>query len=129
MKKLIIPLLTCLPLAAAACEIEGAARLSLDDDLVVFYRSDPGQPELMRHFSMLFWICRGEEIANIDSFKIDARMPAHNHGMNYRPEVAQTADGMLRAAGFLFHMPGQWQVEVSFRDRERRHRLSIEYSM
>ncbi|MEZ5658663.1 MAG: hypothetical protein R3E83_09055 [Burkholderiaceae bacterium] len=48
---------------------------------------------------------------------VDADMPAHGHGMNYRPEVRETgADGdvrMLQIDNLLWHMPGRWRL--SFR--------------
>src|SRR3546814_11763658 len=39
---------------------------------------------------------------------VDAQMPAHRHGMNYRPTVSKTDSG-FRADGLLFHMPGEWE--------------------
>jgi hypothetical protein len=39
-------------------------------------------------------------------------MPAHRHGMNYRPSVASLAGGRFRAEGLLFHMPGHWEFIV-----------------
>lgn len=44
---------------------------------------------------------------------IDATMPAHRHGMNYRPRVTALGDGRYRAEVFLFHMPGLWEVVVT----------------
>jgi hypothetical protein len=43
---------------------------------------------------------------------VDARMPAHNHGMNLRPRVTRDGDGRFRADGLLFHMPGTWELYV-----------------
>ena len=41
--------------------------------------------------------------------QVDAQMPAHRHGMNYRPTVKALGPGRWRAEGLLFHMAGQWE--------------------
>ncbi|MFT3818547.1 MAG: hypothetical protein QM750_13065 [Rubrivivax sp.] len=41
--------------------------------------------------------------------KVDAEMPAHRHGMNYRPTIRALGDGRFRAEGLLLHMPGRWR--------------------
>lgn len=43
---------------------------------------------------------------------VDARMPAHNHGMNLQPRVTAVGAGSFRADGLLFHMPGTWELYV-----------------
>jgi hypothetical protein len=42
--------------------------------------------------------------------RVDAHMPEHRHGMNYRPSLKQLAPGRWRAEGLLFHMPGRWEL-------------------
>jgi len=66
-----------------------------------------GQP-----FTVDIRICAdaGETIERIG---VDATMPAHRHGMNYRPEVTQTGENAYTASGLLFHMRGEWQIAVS----------------
>ena len=41
--------------------------------------------------------------------RLDAHMPEHRHGMNYRVKVVPLADGRYRSEGWLFHMPGRWE--------------------
>lgn len=50
--------------------------------------------------------------AGVDRVAVDATMPAHRHGMNYRPAVTHRADGGYLASGLLFHMPGAWRLTV-----------------
>ncbi len=38
-------------------------------------------------------------------------MPAHRHGMNYKPTVISTLPGTYVAEGFLLHMPGDWRFK------------------
>lgn len=62
-----------------------------------------------RHFDIDFVVCDvavrpGAMVA------VDADMPAHRHGMNYRTRVEALAGGVFRAHGLMFHMPGTWRV-------------------
>jgi len=41
--------------------------------------------------------------------RVDARMPAHGHGMNYVAKVKAFGAGRYQADGLLFHMPGRWE--------------------
>jgi hypothetical protein len=43
------------------------------------------------------------------TLQIDAHMPEHRHGMNYKPEVRLLSPGRWRAEGLMFHMPGKWE--------------------
>ena len=49
----------------------------------------------------------------IERIAIDATMPAHRHGMNYKPEIVDLGEGRHEAKGFLFHMPGRWEITLS----------------
>ena len=49
-------------------------------------------------------------------------MPEHRHGMNYKPEISAMGDGLYEGRGFLFHMPGRWEITVSvYSDAEPSH--------
>lgn len=39
-----------------------------------------------------------------------ARMPAHGHGMNLRPEIESLGGGRFRVRGMRLHMPGHWEL-------------------
>lgn len=41
---------------------------------------------------------------------VDATMPAHRHGMNYRPTLRPLGEGRWRAEGLLWHMAGTWEL-------------------
>jgi hypothetical protein len=43
---------------------------------------------------------------------VDARMPAHGHGMNSAAEVTPDADGSFGVQGMLLHMTGHWELYV-----------------
>ena len=62
----------------------------------------------------------------VDRLAVDATMPAHKHGMNYQPQLKKTADGHYKATGFLFHMPGVWQISVSVYSDGKPAHLSVD---
>ena len=47
------------------------------------------------------------------SITADANMPAHGHGMNTEPVVTSNDDGTFEVAGMLFHMEGEWELDVA----------------
>ena len=91
--------------AAQACTpaIEGPRLES--KSYVLTYRA---APEVGKHFSVDVAAC-AKNGPPPKTLKIDAQMPEHRHGMNYRPEVKQLAPGRWQASGLMFHMPGKWQ--------------------
>jgi hypothetical protein len=42
--------------------------------------------------------------------RVDATMPEHQHGMNYRPRLLDLGAGRWRAEGLMFHMAGRWEL-------------------
>jgi hypothetical protein len=62
-----------------------------------------------QHFDIDFVVC-GTTVRAGSGVAVDAEMPAHRHGMNYRTRVEALAGGLYRAHGLMFHMPGTWRV-------------------
>jgi hypothetical protein len=117
MEKRRAPLLFLLALGlnAAACEppIQGARLES--PRYALAYRLPA--VAVSRHFTMEVGAC-AKSGAPPQSLKVDAQMPEHRHGMNYRPEVTRVAPGHWRVEGLMFHMPGRWQLAFEL-DGER----------
>lgn len=42
--------------------------------------------------------------------RVDATMPEHRHGMNYRPTLTEAGEGRWRVQGMLLHMAGRWEL-------------------
>ncbi len=76
-------------------------------------------------FAVDIEFCGDEQVVLLD---LDATMPTHGHGMNYKPELGNrvsTADGSrYRAEGVLFHMPGEWQWSVKIQLAEQQQTLT-----
>jgi hypothetical protein len=111
-----------------ACRLPGAedtVRRTRVPELEIAWRPVAGAIELGRPFSIEFVLCpRLTPAPPIDRITVDAWMPAHRHGMNYRPTLAGTPPAPLRADGLLFHMPGRWEIVFELRVGERVLRLT-----
>lgn len=44
------------------------------------------------------------------TLEIDARMPAHNHGMTTQPVITREPSGTFTVEGMQFHMAGDWEL-------------------
>lgn len=53
--------------------------------------------------------------ADADLLAVDAVMPAHRHGMNYRPSISAVGPGRWRVDGLLWHMRGRWELRFELR--------------
>jgi len=71
------------------------------------------------HFALLIQACP----ADVRLLKVDAGMPEHRHGMNYRPSLHALGDGRWRADGLMFHMAGRWELSFDAELDGRRERL------
>jgi hypothetical protein len=72
-----------------------------------------------QHFALLLQVCP----ADARLLKVDAGMPEHRHGMNYRPSLTTLGDGRWRADGLMFHMAGRWELAFDVEAGVRRERL------
>ena len=76
----------------------------------VVFRAVPAPIAVGRHFSLDAIACPRRDERPVTSLRVDAVMPEHWHGMNYRASVSPRGDGRFLAEGLLFHMPGRWQL-------------------
>jgi hypothetical protein len=65
-------------------------------------------------FAVRVQVCSKNSSDVVSGLKIDADMPAHKHGMNYKPSVSKQSDTVFFAQGLMFHMPGQWRLQFEF---------------
>ncbi len=102
---------------AAACPLEGPVLQAGD---VQASWSVAGAPVAVgRHFAIDVQVCPpGATLA-----RVDAVMPEHQHGMNYRPSLKAVGEGRWRAEGLMFHMPGRWELRFDVDQGSQRRRL------
>jgi hypothetical protein len=105
--------------AGAACELPGGGAQRIESpDHVVLYRAQPA-PRVGEHFALEFAVCPAPE-----GVRVDATMPEHRHGMNYRPAITAQGGGRYRAEGLMFHMAGRWELVFEVRAGGKTERLA-----
>ncbi|MFK8033718.1 MAG: FixH family protein [Hyphomicrobiales bacterium] len=113
---------------AQACEFSAdwSPMVHSSDGLKVALSKPDRGIKVSQRFDLEFAVC-GVDDTKIDGIDVDAIMPAHKHGMNYRPIVTRLDEGRYKASGMLFHMPGEWQVIVDVLSEKspQRHTLDL----
>ncbi|HUL93195.1 MAG TPA: hypothetical protein VLV56_12665, partial [Burkholderiales bacterium] len=100
--------------AAPACELPGGPAQKIQSGrTLVLYRTHPAPLKVGQHFALEFAVCPTPE-----SVRVDAQMPEHRHGMNYRPTITSTGEGRYRAEGLMLHMSGKWELVFEVRARD-----------
>ena len=120
MRALPLALLAAIATAAqGACELPGGEAQKIQSaHTLVLYRTRPAPLKVGQHFSVEFAVCPAPE-----SVRIDAQMPEHRHGMNYRPTVAAAGEGRYRAEGLMLHMAGKWELVFELRSEDSVERV------
>ena len=115
--------------AAAACTVpEGFARLATPEAEIA-YRWEPGPLKVGQFFAVEVIACRAPGAGAVREIVLDAQMPAHGHGMNYRPTVTSAGPGRFRAAGLMLHMAGTWRLTFDLIQADKRTRLTQEMTL
>jgi hypothetical protein len=121
-------LLACFVAQACAAEPCGGnlagARTIESSRYVVSYVTAPRDIVPGEHFVVDFAVCPRDDASVPQSVRVDASMPEHRHGMNYRAVVVPLAPGAYRAEGLLFHMRGRWELTFDVVTAARTDRLS-----
>jgi len=111
--------------AAAACPDvnEGYARLASPEAEIAF-RWEPADIKVGKFLQIEVVACRTPDGGPVTRVAVDARMPAHGHGMNYRPKATEVGPGRFRFTGLMMHMAGAWQLTFDIFQGDKRTRLS-----
>ncbi len=111
--------------SALACELPPGTRLE-SERLALSYRTVPPKIAVGEHFALELAVCPKQGPAFAGRVKMDARMPEHQHGMNYQPTVNLLEPGRYRSEGWLFHMPGRWEFVFDLGGERLTHSVRIE---
>ena len=120
------------PAAPCGADLRGAVIAESANYLVAF-RTQPPRIAVGKHFSVEFEACAKGDAPAPAGVAVDAFMPEHGHGMNYRAVVkpAATAKSVgpltvarYRADGLMFHMPGRWDFYFDVRSAGRTERAT-----
>jgi hypothetical protein len=110
-----------LPAAAPlACELPPGTRVQ-GKQHSLSYKTLPERIAVGQHFVLELAVCPAPE-----RLRLDAHMPEHRHGMNYKPSLQPVAPGRYRAEGWLFHMPGRWEFVFDLGAERLAHSVRIE---
>jgi hypothetical protein len=118
------------PAMAHPCggSIAGAQRLA-GERYVLAYAPRPAPWTTRKHIALDIQVCPHRGVPMPDELRVDAHMPEHGHGMNYRPSVAFQGSGRWRAEGLLLHMAGRWELSFELRSSGRVERLVQELNL
>ena len=108
---------------AHACGDAGD-KLATGANYTIAYRTVPSPIVNGEHFALDIAVCPIGNAPAPRAVRVDASMPAHRHGMNYRPTVAAKGRGRYRAEGLLFHMNGRWEIAFDVVTAARSERIT-----
>ena len=97
---------------AAGCGDSSREVRSNGGSHTVAFKPTPDPIPMNQLFDLTFTVKSASSSAQTTKVEVDARMPAHGHGMNRVPKVTRLADGTVKAEGLLFHMPGHWELYI-----------------
>ena len=95
--------------AGAACPSAPAmAQVIEGNGVQAVWWPEPAPIGVARPFAVLVQLCP----VDAELLRVDARMPEHRHGMNYRPSIKALGQGRWRAQGLMWHMSGRWELRL-----------------
>lgn len=104
--------------------LEGKAQASLKSERhAVAVRTVPERIIVGKPFRVELAVCSRSASA-IERVDVDAHMPDHRHGMNYKPKMHAGEVGRHAADNLLFHMGGKWEILVDVRSGGKTDRLA-----
>jgi hypothetical protein len=115
--------------AWADCPLDlgrGTGLVIFSDHYLVAFRPEPLRIEVGQPFSLLINVCAKPNTPG-ELLAVDAQMPDHKHGMNYRPTIVPGGEGRYRVDGLVFHMPGHWELSIDVRAGEESERLTHDF--
>ena len=108
----------------------GSGRLESNaGSYAVSFESTPRPIPLNQPFDLKFTVKSKTKAASALSVEVDARMPAHRHGMSRTPKLTSLPDGGYLAQGLMFHMPGRWELYFDITEGGRTERAQVDVDL
>jgi hypothetical protein len=115
--------------SATACELPPGVRVETER-IAISYSTIPAKILVGQPFVLDLAACPkqldGEIRPVSDRVRMDAHMPEHRHGMNYRAKVESLGSGRYHSEGWLFHMPGRWEFVFDVGAERLTHSVRVE---
>lgn len=103
--------LICAGASACPPQADDGQRLAADGVVLAWRVANRATVPLAEPFALAVRLCP----AQAQLLSVDARMPAHGHGMNYRPSLRALGNGRWQVEGLLWHMAGTWALRLDVR--------------
>jgi hypothetical protein len=108
------------PVAFAACPPTATDGTLLQAGPVqLAWRAEPVKISTGQPFSLQLQLCPASAVPT----RVDATMPEHRHGMNYKPSLQDLGGGRWRVDGLLWHMAGRWELRFDVQLESGMHTL------
>ena len=117
-----------LPAAALGCEphLKGANVQRIDGKrYALAWRAQPAI-HVSEFFTLEVAVCSRDGQPRVATLRVDAAMPDHGHGMNYRASVRPQGPDRFVVEGLLWHMPGRWELRFDVNAGADRESLAAE---
>ena len=127
----VLPLLLAASAGAHACgeTLVGARTTVENSGYTIVFTTAPSPVEVGKHFTVDFAVCPRTGATKPQAVRVDANMPEHRHGMNYRPTITAAGAGRFRAEGLMFHMPGAWEFAFDVVAADGTDRVRVPYEL
>jgi len=77
---------------------------------VLTWRPTPAPIRPSELLTLEVGVCARDGQPRPATLRVDATMPEHNHGMNYRPSVTPKGTDRFAIDGMMLHMVGRWEI-------------------
>ncbi len=106
MRLLLVATLLAVP-TVQACPLQADdGTLVQQGQVQLAWRSTPAPMLNGQPFVLQVQVCPKDAVLR----RVDATMPDHRHGMNYRPTLKALEPGAWQVDGMLWHMAGRWEL-------------------
>ncbi|MDO9093077.1 MAG: hypothetical protein Q7U99_10675 [Rubrivivax sp.] len=111
--------LAAMPAQGACPPAAPGAQLISGEAVQAAWLPEPAPMKVGQPFALLVQLCP----ADAELLRVDATMPEHRHGMNYRPSLQSLGPGRWRVEGLMWHMSGRWELRLDVKAQGQDHRL------
>lgn len=113
---------------ALACQVTEGQETTAGN-IALSYKIIDAPVEISQPFSLEIKLCKEDAPLTPKQLRINAGMPAHNHGMNYQPSITKLGDGHYQVDNFVFHMMGNWAFAIDVFTTDEKQTFSIDYTL
>lgn len=99
---------------------ESAQPMPVSGPVQAHWSTVPQPPQVGEPFALTLTLCP----SHTELVRVDASMPEHRHGMNYKPSFLPLGEGRWQVDGMVWHMAGRWELRLDTRLDGAAHTLT-----